>query len=118
MALSSHQTVVFDEVFTNIGNAYSSLSGMFTAPLAGSYAFFLSQMAPNSHDALWLAIVKNGVVLDEVYAQGSGDSFDQGSSLVSTDLAAGDKVWVRQHVGDAIRTGPWTVFTGYLLQAE
>ena len=118
MPLGDKQTVIFDNVFTNIGNAYSATNGMFTAPVSGSYAFFLSQMAPNHHGAVWLAIVKNGVVLDLAFAQGNNDSFDQGSSEVTTHLAAGDQVWVRQQAGDAIRTDSWTIFTGYLLQAD
>ena len=117
-SLGFHKTLVFDEALTNIGSAYNTSNGIFTAPVSGSYAFFLSQMAPNGHNSLLLDITKNGVVLDEVFAEGRSDSFDQGSSQVTTHLATGDQVWVRQATGNAVRAGYWTIFTGYLLEAD
>ena len=118
--LGHHQTVVFNQAITNIGNAYNTDSGIFTAPVAGSYAFFLSQMTPALHNSLFLVITKNGdVILDVVFSEGSSsENYDQGSSLVTTHLVVGDQVWVRQNSGDAVRGGNWTIFSGFLLQAH
>ena len=33
------ENVVFDKVFTNVGNGYNSTTGVFTCPMAGTYAF-------------------------------------------------------------------------------
>ena len=72
-----------------------------------------------SHGAMSIAIAKNGSTLDAVYVEGVGDIYDQGSSQVTTHLAKGEQVWVRHGWGDHyVRGGLWTVFTGYLLQAE
>ena len=120
MSLGQHQIVQFNQVITNIGNAYDAHSGIFTTPVAGSYAFFLSQMTPNQHSSLYLAIKKNGATtLDRVYSEGSNsENFDQGSGLVTTHLATGDRVWVQQVYGDAVRGSYWTIFSGFLVQAD
>ena len=118
VALGQHSTLQFDAVVTNIGQGYDPATGLFTAPVSGVYSFFLSAMSPNSHEDLMLAIVKEGNVLDLTYGEGSTDVNDQGSSLVTTHLATGQQVWVRQNGGDSVRGSYWTVFTGYLLQAD
>ena len=119
--LGSHQTVVFDQAVTNVGKAYNPANGTFTAPVPGVYVFFLNIMSPDrsNHSPLTLAITKNGsTVLDLVYAEGFTDADDQGSSQVTVHLATGDQVLVRQNSGNAVRGNFWTVFTGFLLQAD
>ena len=37
---------------------------------------------------------------------------------VVTELAQGDQVWVRMDGGTSVRGGPYTIFTGYLVEAE
>ena len=118
IALVTHTTLKFDRTITNIGNGYDPLTGIFSAPVGGAYCFFLSAMSVYQHPAIYLSINKHGAVLDEVFAEGSGDNYDQGSTSVTTHLGAGEQVWVRQESGDAVRGGTWTVFTGYLLQAD
>nr|QBA18407.1 type 2 C1q domain-containing protein 6 [Littorina littorea] len=118
LPLGHQQTVIFNEAITNIGDAYNPHNGIFTAPAAGTFAFFLTQMGVRFSGEIYLDIVKNGVTLDRVFAQGSTDSHDQGSTHVTTHLREGDQVWVRQTRGDAVRGDTWTVFTGYLLHAD
>jgi hypothetical protein len=119
ISLGSHQTLVFDDALTNVGSAYSTSTGIFTSPVAGTYAFFLTQMSPNAHGQIDLSIVRNGQVLDMVFLEGGRtDSDEQGSSLVTIHCAQGDQVWVRQEAGDAVRASYWTVFTGFLLHAD
>ena len=120
LSLGQHQIVQFNQAITNIGNAYDVHSGIFTAPVAGSYAFFLNQMTPNQHDNLYLDIIKNGAtILDCVFSEGgNSENFDQGSGLVTTHLATGDRVWVQQVYGDAVRGSYWTIFSGFLVQAD
>ena len=58
-----HQPIVFDKIETNIGNAYSQFTGVFTAPLDGVYQFNLEVSIPNGvkGNFLHILIEKNGV---------------------------------------------------------
>ena len=117
--LSTLSTLPFDKTITNVGNAYNTNTGIFTAPVTGVYAFALNMMAPTglTHGYLSLAIMKQGAILDLVWAPAT-HADDQGSTDVTTHLTAGEQVWVRQQAGDAVRGSYWTVFTGYLLHAQ
>ncbi|PVD34527.1 hypothetical protein C0Q70_05802 [Pomacea canaliculata] len=116
--ITSGQTLKFDNIITNLGNAYDARTGVFTAPIPGLYSFFLVVMSPDETSYLVLAIVKNGVQLDLVYGNGRSDPDDQGSTQVTMHLAAGEMVWVQQASGEGVRGSNWTVFTGYLLVAD
>ena len=118
IALSTRSTLQFDRAITNIGNGYNPHTGVFTAPLTGAYAFSLIVMVPRAHGPLRLSIMKQGATLDRVFAPDTDNPEDQGSTLVTTQLAAGEQVWVQQYRGNAVRGSYWTVFTGYLLKAE
>ena len=58
-----HQPIVFDKIETNIGNAYSQFTGVFTAPLDGVYQFNLEVSIPNGAkgNVLHIILEKNGV---------------------------------------------------------
>ena len=109
----------FDTVVTNVGQGYDRHTGIFTAPVRGTYLFFLNLMSSNDHGWLSAVIDKHGAVLAEVWAGGSTDGDDQGSSLVTTHMNAGDQVWVRQNRGSSsIQGALWTIFSGSLVQAD
>lgn len=117
MALTPQQTLIFDNVITNVGNGYDKTTGIFSAPVAGVYAFYFTAMSTNSHGYVQLAIVKHGIVLDILWLEGSGDMNDQGSTQFTIQMAAGEQLWVRHDIGNAIRGGSFTIFTGHLIQA-
>ena len=119
VSLGDKTILRLDKVVTNIGNGYNPKTGVFTAPIAGTYSFFLTAMGTNAHGNMELAIDKQGTVLALVWVEGTNDPYDKGSSQVTTHLATGDQVWVRHYAGDQVVRGSWwTVFTGYLLQAD
>lgn len=69
---SLHHTFVFNYVKTNLGSAYNSHSGLFTAPTGGTYVC----MIVNSEEV-------NGV--------------HSGTKVVVVNLTCGDVVYVRTH---------------------
>nr|KAG5707858.1 hypothetical protein BaRGS_031589 [Batillaria attramentaria] len=119
ITFGAHGVLKFDHLVTSVGGGYDPHTGIFTAPVSGLYVFFLSIMSSNEHGAVDVAIVKEGAALDRAWAEGQGDSYDQGSSLVTVHVTTGQKVWVEQAAGDTtVMGGPRSVFSGYLLQAD
>uniref|UniRef100_UPI0037E82C7D complement C1q tumor necrosis factor-related protein 3-like n=1 Tax=Semicossyphus pulcher TaxID=241346 RepID=UPI0037E82C7D len=109
-------TLIFKKVFTNIGNAYNTLTGIFAAPVAGTYYFTLFHHAGGSHIAS-LSLIKNNDVIVMTFDHASAqDSADNGGNAVLLELQQGDQVYVRldanAHVwgNDVI-----TTFSGFLL---
>ncbi|XP_025088537.1 complement C1q and tumor necrosis factor-related protein 9A-like [Pomacea canaliculata] len=115
--ISSGQTLKFDSVITNLGNAYDASTGVFTAPISGLYTFHLVAMVPLQARNLDLAVIKGSIPVDHVYANSQSPDA-QGSTQYTIHLTAGEMVWVQQVGGDGVRGGDWTVFTGYLLAAD
>ena len=117
LPMSTHSILQFNHVITNVGNGYFPQTGIFTAPYAGVYCFSISFMSVNGKGHIFVAIDRHGTMLDYAYANGHDDG-DQGSAEVTVHLARGEQVWVRQQGGTAVRGGLFTVFTGYLVQAD
>ncbi|XP_060579446.1 uncharacterized protein LOC132736352 [Ruditapes philippinarum] len=55
--LGNHQTIIFDHVITNIGNAYHPHTGIFNAPVKGAYVITLT-MTVEPDGVQWLDIVE------------------------------------------------------------
>ncbi|XP_067249293.1 golgin subfamily A member 6-like protein 1 [Chanodichthys erythropterus] len=112
---TSDITLTYKNVFTNIGNAYNPITGIFTAPLKGAYMFRVSVFshAPPSTAAV---IVKNGkhvVVADDKRPQNDLNA----SNGVVLILEVGDVVYVRLWAGRRIfdNQNNHNTFSGYLL---
>lgn len=68
--LKTQETVVFDEITLNEGNAYNKTSGIFTTPSDGLYSFTLTL---SKGGKLFITeIVKNGHPISYDYKDGRG----------------------------------------------
>ncbi|XP_048011489.1 uncharacterized protein LOC125245087 [Megalobrama amblycephala] len=108
-------TLTYKNVFTNIGNAYNPITGIFTAPLKGAYMFRFSVYNYGSTTAT-ASIVKNGqkvVIAHEHQPQNDLNS----SNGVVLILEVGDVVYVRLWSGRRIYDSynNHNTFSGYLL---
>lgn len=111
VTLGSSQTVIFDDVITNIGNAYDHLTGLFTAPYDGVYFFASSFLKPGDGPSLHLEMMKNEASISKGHAAAGNNA----SAIVSLKL--GDVIKIRHFEGTSTETihGDWSFFTGYLV---
>ncbi|XP_042609945.1 uncharacterized protein LOC122143274 [Cyprinus carpio] len=110
-------TLTYRNVFTNIGNAYNPITGIFTAPLKGAYMFSFSIYGHGSSStSATVSIVKNGERV--VIAHGhQGYGVVNSSKGVVLILEVGDVVYVRLWSGTRIYDDKnnHMTFSGYLL---
>lgn len=116
-AFRSLDTIIFDDVLTNIGGGYNPETGTFKTPYSGRYLFSLTICAQNQKQ-VWAEIVADSHVIGQL-AAGDQD-IDRASASVSVVafLEAGKEVHVRE---TKMWTGyfqgeGFTAFTGLLLQ--
>ena len=116
VTLGPLQTLAYDKVITNIGNAYDSRDGRFIAPVNGIY--MLSATVFDLHQFLRTELVRNGVQLVAMF----GDDDDSSSHTIMVSLEQNDMVWVR-HFKEGTSTvhgrsdRHYNSFTGTLITA-
>lgn len=120
-------TIIFNNVITNIANAYNRHTGVFTAPISGTYTFNTNIVAEIGH-YVEASIVRNNVVTVSAISDHripyDGDRFttwDQGNAVAILKLEKGDKVSVTlqwPHGSHVIHGIGKSGFSGYLLKAH
>ena len=107
----ARQTVVFDQVITNVGHAYKPHDGEFTAPVDGVYAFHVSLFSEVAH--AFFHIVVDGLSISSMFV---GTGYDPSSEFLLLQLNAGQDVWViTPQAGYRIHGNCFTKFSGYLV---
>ncbi|KAF4115030.1 uncharacterized protein LOC131538151 isoform X1 [Onychostoma macrolepis] len=110
-------TLTYRNVFTNIGNAYNPITGIFTAPLKGAYMFTFSVFGyGNPSTASAVSIMKNGEKVVMAYAHQAQYTVSSSKGVVLI-LEVGDVVYVRLWSGTTIydNHNNHSTFSGYLL---
>ena len=115
---TTEQTLICDDVFTNVGSGYSGQTGVFTAPVAGTYCFMVTT-SPNEPDSEKKA--RLDIMLENVmkgYTFSLGYSWSTGHTVIK--VSAGQKVWLRTYSDQEyiFGGGGWTKFSGMLLQPD
>jgi len=92
-------TELFSDTYTNLGGGLDPQSGIFKAPLAGSYLFMIHVCTLDLHKAL-LSIRLNGKEVACFYDQNheSNHKNSMVSQSVLLNLNIGDKVQVRRRI--------------------
>ena len=114
------QTIVFDQVDTNLGGGYSGATGVFTAPQAGTYVFSLTFFMYYSSQYVssgYLYLMMNNIQSIGVWLQ-LDSSVNQGTASGTTVLSLnkGDYVHVQARTADMYIGGSKvSFFSGFLL---
>lgn len=108
-------TMIFDVVITNVGNAYSPSTGVFTSPISGTFVFYVSAVEYVNWN-LHLDIVLNSVSKVQLLAYSSAEH-QTGTNMFVLNLQKGDSVWMRHVNGKGYHSQsvPMTPFSGFLV---
>lgn len=112
MAQTGH--VIFKNVTTNEGSAYSGTTGIFTCKYSGAYAFSWT-IATSSQRYTNADLVVNDVAIGSSFTDSRGSSVaaDSSTGFVVYNLKVGDKVRVNINgTADAL----YSTFSGWRLQ--
>ncbi|KAK3090060.1 hypothetical protein FSP39_008887 [Pinctada imbricata] len=109
------RVVIFDYVITNVGGAYNSTSGIFTAPGSGNYCFSWTTLTLNGY-SFESKLYRNGFEVYPLYSHANAkqDDLDSSSNLVSLSLSKGDRIWIVYISGGFLDTGA-SSFSGWKL---
>lgn len=106
-------TLIFPAIIRNNGNGYNPGTGVFTAPRAGTYVFYVNVQCYYNQD-IHVDIVLNGATQVRAMAQGTSGPYDASSNLVVLILQKEDRVWVNFRAGKGYYSdGPMTTFSGF-----
>nr|XP_020504475.1 uncharacterized protein LOC109995179 isoform X1 [Labrus bergylta] len=109
-------TLVYRTVITNLGNAYNSATGIFTAPVAGVYYFTIFCHSGGDHTTS-LKLYKNSQMMVAINDYPTGtDQSDNGGNAVFLQLQPGDHVYVVLGVNTHVWGNDYvTTFSGSLV---
>lgn len=111
LPMSAGSVVKFDDVITNIGNAYSQATGVFRCPISGLYLFSLNILT-DTKGLITADVVQNGNRI-----AGTGN-YDSGSDTVLVRVKVGDEILVTNMGGSSAYIDKSSLFVGVLLKAD
>ncbi|KAB0393190.1 hypothetical protein E2I00_004909 [Balaenoptera physalus] len=102
------ETVLFDDVVTNLGNHYDPTTGKFTCSIPGIY-FFTYHVLMRGGDGTSIAI-----------AQDADQNYDYASNSVVLHLEPGDEVYIKLDGGKAHggNNNKYSTFSGFIIYAD
>jgi len=109
----NHETLVFNYVITNEGNAYDSRTGIFTTPTKGIYSFTWSILNfPNQN--VHTELVQNSNIIMGNHAETANARRSTTTTSAVLRLQRGDKVWIWRHIAQSsgIHGERWSSFQG------
>lgn len=112
---AADQTVIMTSTKFNVGSAYNTTTGIFTAPVTGLY--FFSWNCYNNSGTGNLRVALNTSAGGVALGQGQTAQFNQFSGSGVVVMTAGDTAWLRSVYANTVifQESNHSVFTGYFL---
>ncbi|XP_054483458.1 uncharacterized protein LOC129116762 isoform X1 [Anoplopoma fimbria] len=107
-------TLIYRRVITNVGNAYSPVTGIFAAPTAGIYYFTFYYHAGGEHPVNLSLFKNNEVVVWTSDHRSLEDTADNGGNAVFVQLQKGDQLFVRLQADTHVWGSLSSSFSGFL----
>jgi hypothetical protein len=112
---SGHTVVIFPKVVTNYGAGYNGRTGVFTAPLAGTYFLYATSIPKDdSHRASIKLVVANNEISTTSVVPGQYHS--DGDVLGIVRMEAGQRAVVKTRYGGNYFWSHGTQFGGFLIK--
>lgn len=112
--VTEHTDIIFDRVLTNVGNAYSPITGRFVARVNATFQFNIVVAAQGRQKA-GVMLLKNGNMVATVWAE-SIPFWGSSSSVAILSLEPGDQVWLMLLNRASFLHGyMYTTFSGFLI---
>ncbi|XP_033728851.1 complement C1q-like protein 4 [Pecten maximus] len=111
--------VTYDKVFVNAGNGYNNQTGVFTAPLDGTYVFMFNTLSQTDRQ-LWLDLYHNNNYVVTGHAHAVHDYASSSNAVVLT-ISRGDAVYIRARGDNFVYGQPdeiYSTFNGFILFAS
>lgn len=118
-AINTDLNLVFSRIITNVGQAYSSRSGIFTAPVSGVYYFRFTVVDHLASRMMVIQMFKNGHQVMFLNEYGDDGQATYLSSGVTLQLQVGDEVSMKLPAGYRVydNGNNHSTFSGFLLFA-
>merc|ERR1719309_706911 len=114
---NGNKQLIYKDILTNVGGAYDSDTGVFTAPVRGVYYIRFTANGPTDFTMSAVLYKNNAEIQLIVHEQPSGEGSDTGSNGAALLLEAGDrlsmKLWHNTQVWD--NSNHHSTFSGFLL---
>ncbi|KAM4600360.1 complement C1q tumor necrosis factor-related protein 4-like [Polymixia lowei] len=114
---SGNKDLIYREVLTNVGGAYNSQTGEFTAPVRGVYYIRFTANSPTDFPMSAVLYKNNQEVQLIVHEHSSGEGSDTASNGATLLLEEGDKLklvlWLNTQIWD--NSNHHSTFSGFLV---
>ena len=113
--------MVFTTVIQNIGNGYDSSTGIFTAPVNGTYMFNVQLCVHSRKWAQFQLAVDSSSNVKATFRHYNADSADVLTTSVAHTLSVGQKIWIQSYTDSGSvnvlfdQSDCWSQFSGALV---
>ena len=115
----ANEKILYDKIFTNMGQGYSQQTGTFTCPKAGLYVFTWSTLSGNDNQDCVAYIYRNGQKSLMSHSDEGGGSWNEAASNTAVfNLSVGDQVWIETETCGWFNGYPFTAFSGWKLWTQ